>query len=365
MRTAGVGGPCHDRERAHRLARTPPPRRAPGLARGWTAGRSPAGRHRGGCARRCRRAALSGHRQRGGPRHLLRHGHLPGVRDDDRRCAGSGVHDLRPRRHRGRDPPRRDGPVAAATRAALEPVLLAPELLVVGAGPAGLSAAAAAAEAGVGVVVVDERAKLGGQFYKQPSEGSEVDETRAGPASTAAAASLIRRVQASGVRAAAPACRCGRRQGRAELLALGAGRAYALRPERLVLASGAYERGVPLPGWTLPGFLTTGAAQTLMRAYQVLPGAPGARLGERTAQHPGRGRDRPRAAARSSPSASSRRFRERRSRPRRWRRWPPRRRPWRRRERATSRGWHERGCRCWPAMRSCAPRARGRSSRPW
>ena len=39
-----------------------------------------------------------------------------------------------------------------------------------------------------------------------------------------------------------------------------------------MLATGAYERGVPLPGWTLPGFMTTGAAQTLMRAYQVLPG---------------------------------------------------------------------------------------------
>jgi NADPH-dependent 2,4-dienoyl-CoA reductase/sulfur reductase-like enzyme len=57
-----------------------------------------------------------------------------------------------------------------------------------------------------------------------------------------------------------------------ELLAIGDGRAYALRPRRLVLATGAYERGVPLPGWTLPGFMTTGAAQTLMRAYQVVPG---------------------------------------------------------------------------------------------
>ncbi len=60
--------------------------------------------------------------------------------------------------------------------------------------------------------------------------------------------------------------------GPAELLALDVAHAYALRPQRLVLATGAYERAVPLPGWTLPGFLTTGAAQTLMRAYGVLPG---------------------------------------------------------------------------------------------
>jgi NADPH-dependent 2,4-dienoyl-CoA reductase/sulfur reductase-like enzyme len=165
---------------------------------------------------------------------------------------------------------RGDGPVAAARRAQLEPVLLAPELLVVGAGPAGLSAAAAAAESGVGVVVVDERAKPGGQFYKQPSEGWEVDES-ALDRQYRGGRDLIRRVQASGARLL-PGVQVWAAAGPRELLALGAGRAFALRPERLVLASGAYERGIPLPGWTLPGFLTTGAAQTLMRAYQVLPG---------------------------------------------------------------------------------------------
>ena len=142
---------------------------------------------------------------------------------------------------------------------------------MLGGGPAGLAAAAAAAEAGAEVVLVDERAKLGGQFYKQPPEASVVDEAaldrqyrdgrradRAGRARRRGACSR--------------ASRCGRATGPRELLALDAAHAYALRPQRLVLATGAYERGVPLPGWTLPGFLTTGAAQTLMRAYGVLPG---------------------------------------------------------------------------------------------
>ena len=43
-------------------------------------------------------------------------------------------------------------------------------------------------------------------------------------------------------------------------------------PQRLIVASGAYERGVPLPGWTLPGVMTTGAAQTLWRSYRRLAG---------------------------------------------------------------------------------------------
>ena len=60
------------------------------------------------------------------------------------------------------------GEPLVAPAGSLEPVTLAPEVLVLGGGPAGLSAAAAAAEAGAEVVLVDERAKLGGQFYKQP-----------------------------------------------------------------------------------------------------------------------------------------------------------------------------------------------------
>ena len=40
----------------------------------------------------------------------------------------------------------------------------------------------------------------------------------------------------------------------------------------MIATCGAYERGLPVPGWTLPGVMTTGAAQTLLRSYGVLPG---------------------------------------------------------------------------------------------
>ena len=49
-------------------------------------------------------------------------------------------------------------------------------------------------------------------------------------------------------------------------------RAWTIRPRRLILATGAYEQAVPFPGWTLPGVITTGAAQGLARAYRVGPG---------------------------------------------------------------------------------------------
>src|SRR5262249_19568891 len=57
-----------------------------------------------------------------------------------------------------------------------------------------------------------------------------------------------------------------------ELLILHEGRTLSCRPKRLIVAAGAYERGLPIPGWTLPGVMTTGAAQTLLRSYRVLAG---------------------------------------------------------------------------------------------
>jgi NADPH-dependent 2,4-dienoyl-CoA reductase/sulfur reductase-like enzyme len=147
---------------------------------------------------------------------------------------------------------------------------LSPELLVVGAGPAGLSAAAAAAEAGIHVLIVDERAALGGQYYKQPASSFAVDPADLDAQYTAGRA-LIERVRASGA-TILPGTRVWGANGPHELYAVNKRRRLTIRPSRLVLATGAYERAVPFPGWTLPGVLTTGAGQSLLRAYQVAPG---------------------------------------------------------------------------------------------
>jgi NADPH-dependent 2,4-dienoyl-CoA reductase/sulfur reductase-like enzyme len=152
----------------------------------------------------------------------------------------------------------------------LERVVLSPDVLVVGAGPGGLAAAAAAAEGGASVLLVDERSKLGGQYFKQPSDAFVVDE-RAIDRQYRQGRELAARAERAGVTALG-GVQVWAASGPHELHAVGGGRAYTLRPRRLVLATGAYERGVPLPGWTLPGFMATGAAQTLMRAYGVLPG---------------------------------------------------------------------------------------------
>ena len=57
-----------------------------------------------------------------------------------------------------------------------------------------------------------------------------------------------------------------------EVAAIVAGRSTLFRPKRLVLATGAYEQSLPVPGWTLPGVMTVGGLQTLARSYRVAPG---------------------------------------------------------------------------------------------
>ncbi|MDE2198952.1 MAG: FAD-dependent oxidoreductase [Rhodospirillales bacterium] len=155
----------------------------------------------------------------------------------------------------------------AAEPAAPHCEMRACDVLVVGAGPAGLAAAIAAAEAGASVVALDERAAPGGQYHKPlaPSHANAAPD-----AQFREGAALRARAERAGVTIETEATVWGA-FGAGEVAAIIAGRAVTFTPRRLVLAPGAHERPVPLPGWTLPGAMTTGALQTLARAQRVAP----------------------------------------------------------------------------------------------
>jgi NADPH-dependent 2,4-dienoyl-CoA reductase/sulfur reductase-like enzyme len=143
---------------------------------------------------------------------------------------------------------------------------IAPDVLVIGGGAGGLNAAIAAAGAGASVVLLDERKVPGGQYFKQAAgEAAPLDTQQA------EGADLVARARASGAEILGEVEVWGAFDGPL-ILAEHRGGALVARPGRLIVATGAYERPRIVPGWTLPGVMTTGAAQTLWRSYRSLPG---------------------------------------------------------------------------------------------
>lgn len=163
---------------------------------------------------------------------------------------------------------------AAPERVRPADALVEADLAIIGAGPAGLQAAIEAARGGLAVLVIDERAETGGQYFKPRSAGYRGARPR--DAQHRAGGELIRRAEASGARFrraetvwfARPAT-----DGpRFELRTDGPCGQAQVRARTVILAAGALERPAMVPGWTLPGVMTIGAAQTLVRRYGVAPG---------------------------------------------------------------------------------------------
>ena len=147
------------------------------------------------------------------------------------------------------------------------------DLFIIGAGPAGMSAAIIAARGGLSVVVADEGTAPGGQIYRgvQTSTltalGAEYHDGRAlADTFTASAARylprssvfMIERLESGGFEIGV-SCQA---------------QATLWQTARVLIATGALERPFPIPGWTLPGVMTAGAAQTLLKSSAIVPQGP-------------------------------------------------------------------------------------------
>ncbi|MFG2961162.1 FAD-dependent oxidoreductase [Streptomyces sp. NPDC048291] len=156
-----------------------------------------------------------------------------------------------------------------------------PHLAVIGAGPAGLAATLAAARHGVRVTLIDAAPEAGGQFYRQPAAGlgalrpqalhhhwSSWVRLRDGLDRQLEAGHAVhlrdrhvwfveRRPEGFTVHA---------------LLGPEQERPEEVRADAVLLATGGYEKVLPFPGWTLPGVVTAGGAQAMLKGGLVLPG---------------------------------------------------------------------------------------------
>jgi thioredoxin reductase len=146
------------------------------------------------------------------------------------------------------------------------------DVVVVGAGPAGLSAACTAAEAGMTVALIDDQKRIGGQYYRHAS----VDRVAPIFAPRFGRASFVKSAETS------------LRENRATILSdatvidfsaeniltvSSAGHLNSIQGSSVVLATGARERIIPFPGWTTPGVIGAGAVQNMMKSSGVIPGS--------------------------------------------------------------------------------------------
>jgi NADPH-dependent 2,4-dienoyl-CoA reductase/sulfur reductase-like enzyme len=149
------------------------------------------------------------------------------------------------------------------------------DFAVIGGGPAGLAAAALAAELGLNTVLFDEQPTPGGQIYRNVEAVSRTggDLATILGGDYLQGATLVDQFRRSGavyeplssVWQTLPSGTVGVSQ---------QGEASLVQASRILLATGAMERPFPIPGWTLPGVMGVGAAQTLLKGSGLVPDRP-------------------------------------------------------------------------------------------
>ena len=145
------------------------------------------------------------------------------------------------------------------------------DLIVVGAGPSGLSAAIEAAKKGLNVIVFDENAKPGGQLFKQIHKFFGSKEHKAKIRGFKIGEDLLKEAEDAGVQVVLNATVIGLYLDREITVRIG-DEIHHYKGDAIIVATGASENMVTFDGWTLPGVIGAGAAQTMMNLHGIQPG---------------------------------------------------------------------------------------------
>ncbi|MGN0484301.1 MAG: FAD-dependent oxidoreductase [Lachnospiraceae bacterium] len=145
------------------------------------------------------------------------------------------------------------------------------DLIIIGAGPAGLSAAIEGGKKGMKTVVFDENARPGGQLFKQIHKFFGSKEHQAKVRGINIGKKLLEEAEEAGVEVRLNSPVSGIFRNNA-VSVFTQGKMDTFYANNIVVATGASERTLPFDGWTLPGVIGAGAAQTMINLYGVKPG---------------------------------------------------------------------------------------------
>lgn len=149
------------------------------------------------------------------------------------------------------------------------------DVLIIGAGPAGMSAALHAHGAGLDVLLLDENARPGGQVYRNVAHSPLPDPALLGQ-DYLRGKDLVNQFLRSGIRYWDQSLVWQITAGKEVSITRKGPSAGScqIRANSIIIASGAYERPFPVPGWNLPGVMGVGAAQILLKSAALLPSEP-------------------------------------------------------------------------------------------
>ena len=145
------------------------------------------------------------------------------------------------------------------------------DLVVIGAGPAGLSAAIEAASKGLDTIVFDENARPGGQLFKQIHKFFGSKEHKARIRGVDIGAQLVKQAEEVGAKVVLDAAVMGIFPHK-DISIMKGDEVYTCKADNIIIATGASENTLAFPGWTLPGVMGAGSAQTQMNLHGVMPG---------------------------------------------------------------------------------------------
>lgn len=145
------------------------------------------------------------------------------------------------------------------------------EVIIVGAGPSGLSAAIEAARKGLKVVVFDENDKPGGQLFKQIHKFFGSKEHHAKIRGYKIGEQLLKEADELGVEVVLNATVVGLYSDKEVNVRIN-DQIHHYKGDTVIIATGASENMVTFPGWTMPGVIGAGAAQTMMNIHGIQPG---------------------------------------------------------------------------------------------